>query len=419
MSRPVFGSGDRSGIIAIVRSPGNPPPHRETISIARPTIVYVALFGAVGAWAPYLSVHFASIGLPLEVIGLLTALTAAVGLVAAPGWGALVDRFRTVPTLLAAAALCSAGAAGWLAIARDPVGITLAVAALAVGMSGLAPMLDSRTVEMLGDERDRFARARAWGSASFVVVALLVGGIIERTSPVALFWALVPAFLVTAVAALALLGGRGSGGRARIVRELRGFAVAEILRAPGLALFFVGLVVLWTAVEGLVTFASIRVVEVGGGAAAVGAVWALGAITEVPLMLAFPAVAGRVGAGRLVVVGAAAFALRGLGWAVTSDPAVLVALAPLAGVGFAFCYVGTVSHVARTVPADLGATAQGLFSGTAFSVGTILGAMIAGALARTGDLAIVFAVSAAGTGLASAILWRSVAAPMRDPSPTG
>jgi hypothetical protein len=45
--------------------------------------------------------------------------------------------------------------------------------------------------------------------------------------------------------------------------------------------------------------------------------------------------------------------------------------------------------------------------------------VIAGVLARTGDLSIVFAVSAAGTGLASAILWRSVAAPMRDPSPAG
>ena len=69
-------------------SPGPPIPS----SVVRPAIVYALLFGAVGAYIPYLSVYLSSKGLDLGTIGALIALQATVSLVAAPSWGALADR---------------------------------------------------------------------------------------------------------------------------------------------------------------------------------------------------------------------------------------------------------------------------------------------------------------------------------------
>ena len=61
-------------------------------SIVRPAVVYFLLFGAVAAYFPYIAVYFRSIGLGLPAIGLLAALNAGVAVIAAPAWGALVDR---------------------------------------------------------------------------------------------------------------------------------------------------------------------------------------------------------------------------------------------------------------------------------------------------------------------------------------
>ena len=65
-------------------------------SLVRPSILYALLFGSVGAYVPYISIYLADIGLGLETIGLLSAIAAAVGLVAAPAWGAVADRSRRI-----------------------------------------------------------------------------------------------------------------------------------------------------------------------------------------------------------------------------------------------------------------------------------------------------------------------------------
>ena len=56
-------------------------------SVLRPAIVYAILFGAQGAYLPYISIFLASTGLDLGTVGTLIALYAAVSLVAAPGCG--------------------------------------------------------------------------------------------------------------------------------------------------------------------------------------------------------------------------------------------------------------------------------------------------------------------------------------------
>ena len=113
-------------------------------------------------------------------------------------------------------------------------------------------------------------------------------------------------------------------------------------------------------------------------------------------MLAFPLLVRRVGAERLLVLGGLAFAARAGLWALTSEPLLFVAIAPLGGIGYALFYVGTVTYVSRAVPPSVQATAQGLFSGTAFSIGTILGAVIGGQIAAALTIPGMFAVSAAG-----------------------
>jgi PPP family 3-phenylpropionic acid transporter len=380
-------------------------------SVLRPAIVYFVLFGAVAAYFPYISVYFRSIGLSLPEIGLLAALNAAVAVIAAPAWGAIVDRARDVRGPLAVAGLWSAVAATWLAVTREPLLVGIAVATLAAGSAGLGPMVDSRTIEIVGSNRDRYGRARAFGSLAFTIGALGVGILIGLTGPQGLFLVFVPGLILTGLIGYGLLGGPDPAGPGRR-GVTAGFAsgLAGLIRDPTLLLFFAGSVLLWIAVSAVHTFLSIHLVELGASSALVGLVWTPGALVEVPLMLAFPLLVRRVGAERLLVLGGLAFALRAAFWALTSDPLLFVAIAPLGGIGYALFYVGTVTYVSRAVPSTVQATAQGLFSGTAFSIGSILGSIVGGQLAAALTIPGMFLVSAVATAAgAGIVLWATEA----------
>jgi len=371
----------------------------------RPAIVYAALFTAVGAFVPYMAVFYRSIGMGVEVVGLMAALWAAAGLVAAPAWGMVADRLGSVRYPLVLAGVWAALAALGLGVLQEPLLVPAFVVAISAALAGIIPMLDARTVEIVGVDRDRFGRARAWGSVAFVVAALFVGLLVDRLGPAALFLVAVPALGLTSAAAGGLLtGGRG---RSRMVRPTSS-GLSALLRQRSVALFLGGSIVVWTTVSAFSTFLSLHLVSLGASAQLVGVLWALGAAIEVPIMFAFPAIARRVSAERLIVAAAVIFAVRTFGFAMTTDLTALFAIAVAGGPGFALFYVGTVTYVARTTPAHLQTTAQGIFTGTAASVGAIFGALLGGSLGGVLTLRGMFAVCAVGTVVGAAIVARAI-----------
>jgi PPP family 3-phenylpropionic acid transporter len=357
--------------------------------IGRAAITYAAYFAAVGAWWAYLPIYYRDLGLGLAIIGLLTALSAGIQLVTAPGWGALADRFPRSRLSLAVAALVAAAGAAGLGLSTSPLAITAAVAVLAVGLGGIAPVLDARTLDLLGARPQRYGQVRAIGSMAFIVVTVLVGFLLDRSGPGALFLVYVPALVVTGLVSLAV-PRRGVGHRHALLPGLDAF-----LRAPGVLLFLAGALLTWLTLGAVNGFYSIQVVALGGTAQLAGLVWVVGAIVEIPVMWSHPRLAARAGTGRLLVIGAAVFAARSALAAVAPDAGWLVAISPLMGIGYGLFLVGGVSFVANRAPAGLQATAQGVLAaviGLATILGTGLGGFVAGATSIPG----LFAAAAAG-----------------------
>lgn len=351
-------------------------------------LAYIVYFGAVGAAFPYLPVFYRDLGLDLNAIGLIAALQAATQLVTAPIWGGLADRFpRSQLTLPAAAVFASAGGAVLVA-ATGLVGAIVGGVILFAGLAGIGPVLDARSLELLGADRGRYGQVRAWGSVAFVVSATIVGIVLDWKGPRAIFAIYLPALLLTA-AVTAFLPRRGKG---RSVSMLRG--ASTVLTAPGLAMFLVGVFLVWTALSGLNAFYSIRIVALGGGATLVGVAWAVGAIVEVPIMFGFARLSRRFGNERLLVFGAFAFVLRALLAALAQDPVALVAISVLEGLSFSCFFIGGVTYVARLAPTNLTATAQGMFAATT-GLATIGGSSVGGVVADAITIPGLFAAAAA------------------------
>jgi MFS transporter, PPP family, 3-phenylpropionic acid transporter len=354
---------------------------------------------------------------------------AVVGLFAAPAWGAIADSAGDVRGPILVGALLAGGAMVLVAFSADPLTLAISMGLLASMTAGLGPMIDSRTVRMVA-RRERFGQARAWGSASFVVVTFVAGAAIERFGPSGIFLVNVPLLLASGIVTWFLLppaaaadgpGGparrRDSGAIARTARAaLSGIApstILGILGRPRLGPLFVALLAVWSSNAALLGFLSIRVVGLGGDPTAVAATWSVAAIVEVPLMLGFPRLAGRIGAERLIVIGAFAYAGRALVSSVAVEPWQIVAASVFAGFGYAFVFVGTVTWVAGAVPRSAQATAQGIFSGTTSNVGAITGSVVGGAIAAALSLPILFAISGLGYVLGGVLAWRAL---VRRPS---
>src|SRR5450432_1862945 len=91
--------------------------------ILRVSIAYLAYFSAVGAASPYLFLYYSHLGLGLAEIGALAGISAAIGLLVSPAWGALADQYAQTRLTLPLAALVAIGGALILATGHDLVQI--------------------------------------------------------------------------------------------------------------------------------------------------------------------------------------------------------------------------------------------------------------------------------------------------------
>ena len=367
---------------------------------------YLAFFAAIGASFPYFGVFYQERGLDLGQIGLMTALGAAAGLVAAPVWGAMADRFAGSPFVISVAATVTAvGAVGLVLV--DGIGpMIVALAILSVALAGIAPILDARALETVGSDRNRYGRIRAWGSAAFIVTVFVTGAVIERAGAPSMFVIYVAALLALAVVSIPLRGGRSSVTLPRLS------GIGVVLRHRPIARLLPAVLLVWSAATSINWYFSIHLLTLGAPGELVGSAWAIGALVEIPILSAYPWLAARVGWSRLFLFGAAAFALRVIVLAMVTDPVAAAATMALHGVAFALVLVGGVTYVSRHAPEATAATAQGILSATVVSVAMIIGPGVGSWVAENFGVPALFGVGIAASVAGVPALWLAI---RRDP----
>ena len=234
---------------------------------------------------------------------------------------------------------------------------------------------------------------------------LLTGALIERTSVASLFAVYIGALMSLALIALFL---RGHSSASRLPR-LRG--IGRVLRDPLIARFLAATVLVWSASMAINWYFSIHLLELGASGELVGSAWAIGALVEVPIMWAFPLLAARIGGERLIIIGAAFFALRALVLLVVTDPVLAASTMALHGMGFGLVLVGSVTFVARHAPPATAATAQGVLSAAIYSLALALGPWAGSTAAAIGGPQSIFVLSLVAGVAAIPAMWLAVRGP--------
>ena len=380
--------------------------------IRKAALTYAVYFVAIGASWAFLPIYYRSLGLGLATIGLLSGFSAAIQLVAAPVWGLLDDRYPHSRKGLPAAALVAAAGATLLALSGGSAVLPISVAVMSLGLAGIGPILDARTLELLGDKASRYGEVRAVGSLVFVVATLVVGPLLDRAGAGALFLVYVPTLLGTAIAGLSLprVGRRHGGVAPRGIRAVVG--------APGMAAFLGGTLLTWALISAMNAFYSIQVVALGGSTQLVGIAWAIGAAVEVPVMWNSRRLTARLGGRTVLLIGAMAYAVRAALAATLHDAGPLVAIAPLEGLGYGLLFPASVGFIAARAPRGFAATTQGVFSAT-LGLSAIAGSALGGLIAGATTIGALFAVSAVGGGAGAVLLALAARAPVSPEAADG
>jgi PPP family 3-phenylpropionic acid transporter len=369
-------------------------------SLFVPKALYFLNYASIGILFPFIGLYYHQIGLTGMQIGFLGAISPLVGLVITPVWGLINDRLSKAHLLLA---LASAGAAiSVFALSLTslyPI-IILIVFFQSFFVMPVSTLIDSASLRLLGGRRELYGRQRLWGSIGFIITSVLLGQVLEQTGLKFILYGyavLMGAFCLTS---LSLPRQQASVNRPQIS------GIWALVRQPVWAWFTASTVLLNMAYSGMLTFLSLYLQKMGGSPGLIGNVYAVGAISEIPIMFLGAWIIARYPTRRLVAFAYFAHAVRFALYILMPSPVWALPIALLNSLTYGLLMISAVAYIDQLAPPEWKSVALGLYY-SAFSLGGMLGGPINGWIFDAAGGKALFTVSTLLTIIAIVLLYIS------------
>ncbi len=342
---------------------------RSDVRIVRP--LYFLQFGAIGFFFTFANVYYNSIGLSGMQIGLINTLGPLAGIFSAALWGYINDRTGKPRLVVMATTTGIVLSSLLLSTVRTFALILPAACLLSFFSSPLIPLIDSTTLNLLGEQRERYGNYRVWGSLGYILTSSASGFILQRTGLHFIFYGYAVLMALLCLFSFKLPDRPVKMGSS-LVKGL-----GQMARQPRWTIFFVSVFILWLAPTGLMTFLSMMLKGMGASDPLIGLVWTISALTEVPAMIFSGRLLRRFGPARLIQVSLVGFALRIFLFSVIPSPGWALAVSPLNAVSFTPFWTAAVAYANDLSPEHLKSTSQGML-GSVTSLSSMAGSFISG-----------------------------------------
>jgi PPP family 3-phenylpropionic acid transporter len=363
-------------------------------------LFYAAYFLFGGVQLPFFPLWLEARGLDARTIGLVIAVPALLRIIATPIIAHQADRYRAIKTTLVAGSavgLCAMAVVGWV---DGPVAILLAFAVAMAALAPLLPLSDAYALSGLGARGRTYGPVRLWGSVAFIAGNVGAGFLLEWLAPGHLIWLIVSTLALVLAAALALTP---LDAGPRTVASTPAPSPKVLLRNPA----FLAVVLASSLVQGSHAFyyglSTINWRASGLDGRLIGVLWGLGVAAEVALFALSGRLPTRLRPTALLAIGGAGAIVRWTAMAFDPPTALLPALQVLHAASFGAAHLGMMGFLARAVPRELAATAQG-FAATWSGLVNASATFVSGfAYAASGSLAYLVMAAMALVGLMSAL----------------
>jgi len=336
---------------------------------------FVDLFAGFPIVAPYARELDAS----AWVTGVAVAAYSIANLVGNVAAGFALDRWGRKPIIVAGLAV-SAAAVALHVVARDANQLIVLRAVHGVATAVLSP----GAFALIGDAAPPERRARAMGSAGvFIAIAALIAfpmaGIVRSAFGIRMVFVVVAILLAVAAVVVSMIAREPE--IARDTRALHPRQIGSVLVRPSLLVGYLAILCFTIGVGALIEHLPIMLEARGGGERASSYAFTVYAVVAM-IGMAGPAArqSDRFGRQRPLAIGLATIGVALLGLGLWPQTLAVYGEMVVFGLGFGLLFPAATALVAdASSPAERG-TAFGVFYAV-YSLGTIVGALAAGALA--------------------------------------
>ena len=375
------------------------PPQLSTDRFAlKLGLFYAAYFLFGGIQLPFFPVWLEAKGLDAGTIGLVIAVPMIARIVAVPFINRAADRRRALKATLVIIAAVGTLAMTLVGLVEGAVAILVVFTIAAVAFSPVLSLSDAYALSGLGTRGRAYGPVRLWGSVAFIAANVGAGALLGVINPIHLIWLIVAALVLTTLAAVNLdsLDAAGSPADAPPASPRQLWSNPALLAVAAVASLIQGSHALFYG------FSTLEWLAAGISGTTIGVLWGIGVLAEI-VLFAFSARL-TVGPAVLLMIGAAGAVLRWGAMAFDPPAAVLPVLQLLHAASFGAAHLGAMGFLARAVPRELAATAQGLVataSGIVMAAATGLSGLI---YAASGSLAYLVMAAMGLAGFACAVI---------------
>jgi MFS transporter, PPP family, 3-phenylpropionic acid transporter len=370
--------------------------HTSSRFARRLALFYGATFGMLGCYLPFFPVWLKAVGIEASWIGIITAVPAVTRFTVLPLITSLAERRQTLRKAIIMTTWATALGLAVVGTQHRALPVFLIFAATCCLWTPTAPLTDAYALRGVAHYRLNYGPLRLWGSAAFVLGALMCGILVDVIAPDHLIWVIAVAAGLSAFAGLGLqpldclkratIGRHGDGALLRDRGFLAIIGASALIQGSHVAYYI---------------FASIVWKQSGLGGLTIAGLWSLGVIAEIVVFALSPRFT--LPSAMLVVIGALSAVTR---WVITAqDPPIgILSMVQLAhGLTFGLTQVGTMGLLVHQVPGHVMARGQGYLaacSGIVASSTSILSGIV---YAHYGQG--VYYVMAAMAASGAALIW--------------
>ncbi|MGY3616496.1 MFS transporter [Bradyrhizobium sp. USDA 10063] len=318
---------------------------------------YGTMYGMLGTYLPFFPVWLKAIGIEAYWIGIITAVPAVTRFTVLPLITSLAERRQMLRAAITITAAATALGFALVGTQHQALPVFLVFVVTCCLWTPIAPLTDAYALRAVAHYGLNYGPLRLWGSAAFVVGALLCGLLVDVVAAEHLIWIIAA---VAGVSALVSLGLRPLDVAKRPETAQRGGA---LLRDRGFLAIIAASALIQGSHVAYYIFASIVWKQAGLGGLTIAALWSLGVLAEIVLFAVSPRFT--LPSAILVVIGALAGIAR---WVITAldPPLPILAIVQLThGLTFGLTQVGIMGLLVHQVPAHMMARGQGYLAACA------------------------------------------------------
>jgi len=347
---------------------------------------YFLYFSVMGIFLPYFNLYCYHLKFSGFQIGALSAIRSVALILFSLGWGALADRFKIRRPIYISCNFISTAIWVFYFYTTDFWAMLVITVFYGIFYSPIISFLEAFTMDVLGTEKKRYGKLRAWGTIAFIITVIVLGRIIDLYSIEII---LVLVFVVSS--AQAVISPKIPDIQ---IKKQTSFSVnVKVLLTPRFIVFLFCAFLMLVSHGTYYGFYSIHLENLGYGNTFIGISWALASIAEILVMIKSHRIFKRFSLDNVLVFSFMVAALRWLGLFFAVSPAALLLLQLFHAITYGTFHVASILYIDSLTPDETKTLGQAVNNAITYGLGLMVGFFINGYLFETMGMFKLFMIS--------------------------